>query len=341
MAEKTVTFVVPSYNSAKTLRYCLDSFLVAEVFEDMEVLVVSDGSTDTTAAIAKEYAKQYPFIKLYEKENGGHGSVINFAAKIAQGRYLKVIDSDDKVQNLAAYVHCLKKTTSDIDVVFTNFRTIDIRSGNARTYATSNIPFGEVMLFEEFWKHKQTVTDVCCFHGITYGTSFYNLCNITLSEGISYEDQEYATLPFVHVKTVLPLDLFLYDYTLGSADQSVSDDNQVKNFDQMLHVLWQLINSEPKNANATVKSYFRFKQSRKLLSCYTAALIKNKNKKDGRRKAKELRSALKQRNIFLFNSTRRAFYTCLLASFFGINGNNLFKHQNSKIYRMLLKHIRR
>ena len=75
---KLLTVVVPVYNTERYINRCLDSLLVPETLEDLEVLVVNDGSRDRSAAIAEEYAAKYPkTVKVINKENGGHGSTIN------------------------------------------------------------------------------------------------------------------------------------------------------------------------------------------------------------------------------------------------------------------------
>ena len=106
---KIVSFIIPSYNVEQYLRTALDSFLLDEVLEKIEVIVVDDGSKDSTAEIAREYVKRKPEVfRLLQKENGGHGSAINEGTRIAVGKYLKVIDADDWVitENLVQILDC-------------------------------------------------------------------------------------------------------------------------------------------------------------------------------------------------------------------------------------------
>jgi len=276
MNNPVITFIVPAYNSAATLRYCLDSLPSTP---DVEVLIVNDGSTDETATIAAEY----PQFTLINKENGGHGSVINYASSIALGRYMKVIDSDDKVrqENLHKYIETLREATAD--VVFTHFRTINMENGATREYKMKNISFGKEMTFEYFWQHKKDVQAVCYFHGITFNTKFYKRCGIQLSEKISYEDQEYATLPFAHVRSVHTLNIFLYEYSLGVPGQSMSPEKQAKN----LHMMETVLNKVQENTpdHEPVRSYFRYKIKRMLLSYYMAAMLHSVDKRMGRKLA--------------------------------------------------------
>ena len=75
---KILTFVIPAYNSESFLHKCLDSMLVPELLEKLEILVVSDGSTDRTAEIAEGYCVRYPdTVRLISQENKGHGGALN------------------------------------------------------------------------------------------------------------------------------------------------------------------------------------------------------------------------------------------------------------------------
>ena len=90
---KLLSIAVPSYNSEKFLAETLESL---SGYEDVEVIVVNDGSKDGTLKIANEFKEKYPdYFKVIDKENGGHGSGLNAAYKIAEGLYFKCCDSDD------------------------------------------------------------------------------------------------------------------------------------------------------------------------------------------------------------------------------------------------------
>ena len=91
---KLVSFAVPCYNSENYMRHCVDTLLTGG--DKIEIILVNDGSTDQTGAIADEYKEKYPdIIKVVHKENGGHGSGIMAGLKEAEGLYYKVVDSDD------------------------------------------------------------------------------------------------------------------------------------------------------------------------------------------------------------------------------------------------------
>ena len=85
--QKVISFIIPSYNAEPYLDQCLKSFLHPDCMEQIEVLIVNDGSKDGTKALAERYMEDYPDIfRLIDKENGGHGSAINVGVKKASGR---------------------------------------------------------------------------------------------------------------------------------------------------------------------------------------------------------------------------------------------------------------
>ena len=97
---KLLSIAIPCYNSAAYMRKCIESLLPGG--EDVEILVVNDGSEDETPRIAIEYAEKFPgIVRLINQENGGHGAAVNTGIREAKGLYFKVVDSDDWVKREA------------------------------------------------------------------------------------------------------------------------------------------------------------------------------------------------------------------------------------------------
>lgn len=115
---KILTITVPSYNTEKYIDECMPFLLDDSIVDDIEILVVSDGSKDKTVEVATKWSEKYPqTIRVIEKENGGHGSTINRGILEARGKYFKVVDGDDwvKTENLVKLVEFLKET--DVDLI--------------------------------------------------------------------------------------------------------------------------------------------------------------------------------------------------------------------------------
>ena len=96
--EKLLTISVAAYNVEAYLDQLMASVIASGVLDAIEVLIVSDGSTDRTAEIARGYEAQYPAsVRLIEKPNGGHGSTINRGIREAKGKFFRALDGDDWV----------------------------------------------------------------------------------------------------------------------------------------------------------------------------------------------------------------------------------------------------
>ncbi|MCD7819712.1 MAG: glycosyltransferase [Lachnospiraceae bacterium] len=90
--------IVPIYNAEKTLNQCLESFAV-QLRDDIEILLVNDGSMDKSEGICKSYCEQYPNFRYFYKENGGVSAARNLGLDYAKGEYILFADSDDYVSD--------------------------------------------------------------------------------------------------------------------------------------------------------------------------------------------------------------------------------------------------
>lgn len=125
----SISVIVPVYNVAPWLKECLDSVL-NQTFRDMEIIIVDDGSTDSSPEIIKEYVEKDGRIIAIRKENGGLGSARNAALKIAKGEYIAFLDSDDKIHP-ETYTKLYEKAKKyDCDIVFCQTAYLDNLTGN-------------------------------------------------------------------------------------------------------------------------------------------------------------------------------------------------------------------
>ncbi len=242
-----LSIVVPSYNSQDYLHRCLDSMLPAH--PEVEVIVVNDGSTDNTAAVAERYAREHPSrFTVINKPNGGHGSGINTGLQHARGEYFKVVDSDDWLNTNAfqSMVNGLRGLPDgqQPDLVVTNF--VYDKQGKRRKHTMS---YGNVFSPGETitWGQTQPFrpSQYLLMHALTYRTALLREVGLELPEHTFYVDNLYAYLPMPAVRTVHYLDLDLYHYHIGRPDQSVSESVMVKRADQQLKVNRLMIDNLP------------------------------------------------------------------------------------------------
>ena len=314
MGEKIqLTIAVPAYNAEQYIRKCLDSMV--NIDSRLEIIVVDDGSTDGTGSIIEQYINEYPEqVRMIRKENGGHGSGINCAVAEASGRYFKVIDADDWIvtENLTTLLGTLAHTCAD--AVITGYRTINNASGKILSYSSSCPCAGKEIPLSQMLECYEEISSCCSFHGLMYRTDFYLRHRIILSEGIFYEDHEYATLPFAHVDTLLILPLFFYEYRTGNSGQSVSFQNQVKRIDHIEKVIQKILQYRKNNGplREDREEYFLRKLSVVAVSYFAVALVKDSSRKTGREKARSFRVWLLENEPQLMNRITKKYNTLVL-----------------------------
>jgi glycosyltransferase involved in cell wall biosynthesis len=325
---KVLTVTVPAYNAAGTIRRCLDTFLEPRVLPLLDVIIVDDGSRDATGAIADEYARLYPgSFRVVHKENGGHGSGINVAIKLARGRYFKALDADDtlSVANLTAFIAAL--ASANADVVVSPFSTVSPRGQVLRKFPLAGVISGREYGLADFWESAGNMKPCCSFHGLCYRTDFYRACGVKLSERIFYDDGEYATLPFRDVQTVLPLDFPLYEYTLGTVEQSVSSSNYVRNLphlEQVFWVIWEAYRTLPAERdlhNSAVRAYFRYKMAEIFLDYCTAALLKATDRRAGREQVRLFWRRLREQDREFSRYTAKRYFIVLALYYTGFRSS--------------------
>lgn len=104
MKQPLLTVIIPAYNAADYIRGCLDSIIVQDCFNDSQIIVVDDGSKDSTAKIVQGYTHRFPNIELHSQPNSGVSVARNRGLDLARGEYISFVDSDDMVG--AVYENC-------------------------------------------------------------------------------------------------------------------------------------------------------------------------------------------------------------------------------------------
>ena len=303
---KQLTIAVPSYNSAGFIHIGLESYIYenGEMDPRLEIIIVNDGSTDDTLAVAESWREKYPDnIVVVDKENGGHGSGINAGMDRASGRYYKVIDSDDWIvtENLKPVLDALEKTKADI--VTTGYHTVNMASNVTLAYGTGNVTEPTELTMARFVRDKEQYISAQQFHGLMYNTQFLRGTGIRMSEKIFFEDQEYAILPFMYADSVLVLPYFFYEYQIGNQQQSVNFANQGKREGHLKAVLEKMINCHKSaRLNAAQEEFVSWRISNVVISYYATVLVKGADKKGGREKAAAFRYYLQKNEPVIYEA---------------------------------------
>ena len=126
--QPAISVIVPVYNVEKYLRQCLDS-IIGQIFEDMEIIVVNDGSTDSSLAIINEYAEKDNRIQIIDKPNEGYGKTMNRGIEAASGEYIGIVESDDWIEpDMYETLYNIAKS-HDVEVVKSDFIRFNDETG--------------------------------------------------------------------------------------------------------------------------------------------------------------------------------------------------------------------
>ena len=227
MSDKLLTITIPVYNTEEYLPKCLNSLIIDEYMDILEVLIVIDGSPDNSLAIAQEYAQKYPntFIVI-NKENGGHSSAINKGLELATGKYFKLLDSDDWFDKDSFKVFIKNLQSLDIDMVMTDY-VVEYVSQNKQELVGLNISENTIYSIDQVDITK--IPNFLAMHRIAYRTSLFKEVNFKLPEKTFYTDVLYAHLPFFKTNSFIYYKLPLYRYYIGREGQSMNLANLFRN----------------------------------------------------------------------------------------------------------------
>lgn len=241
---KYISFAIPCYNSAEYMSRAIDSILIGG--EDVEILIVNDGSKDDTLKIAKEYESQYPMIvKVIDKENGGHGDAVNAGLRNASGKYFKVVDSDDWVEEqslkkILELMHGWKEHDMEVDMLVSNYVYEKVGVKHKKV-----IHYRDVLPQNEIFSWKDAghfgISQYILMHSVIYRTELLKLNQLELPKHTFYVDNIYVYYPLPYVKKMYYLDVNFYRYYIGREDQSVNEKVMIGRLDQQIFVTKTMI----------------------------------------------------------------------------------------------------
>ena len=303
---KLLSIAVPCYNSQDYMSKCIDSLLVGG--EEVEILIVDDGSTDKTGEIADEYAAKYPTIcKAIHKTNGGHGSAVNTGIENASGLYFKVVDSDDWVKEIA-----YRKILSTLQDFAGGDVTLDLLISNF-VYNKVGEKRHKVMRYNRMFPIEQVFTwkDVkrtpkghyLLMHSVIYRTKLLRQCGLHLPEHTFYVDNIYVFNPLPFVKTMYYLDINFYYYYIGREDQSVNQKIMLSRIDQQIRVTKLMVDYYVENygmiRSQRERRKYMFNYLEIVVTISTVLLVTD-DTEENLQKRKELLEYIKHKNLNLY-----------------------------------------
>ncbi|MCH5174301.1 MAG: glycosyltransferase [Prevotellaceae bacterium] len=240
---KILTIIVPTYNMECYLDKCLSSLIIPDenLLDELEVLVINDGSKDSSSEIAHGYEVRYPGIfHVIDKENGNYGSCINRGLQEATGKYIKILDADDYFNTIDFAKFLMVLSSVDVDMVLTNSSIVDEEDCNVGAMS-----YISILKDREYYKFEDILAkgfaNRCFMHNVTYKTENVKSLRYCQTEGIAYTDQEWIFMPMTLVKTVYYTNLDIYHYLLGRVGQTMHSDVLCLKFQDLQTMMFTLM----------------------------------------------------------------------------------------------------
>lgn len=304
---KLLSIAIPSYNSQDYMEHCIDSLLAGG--EDVEILIVDDGSKDRTAQIADAYAEKYPtIVKAIHQENGGHGEAVNAGIRNASGLYFKVVDSDDWVdkeayEKILSVLKELSGGSQTLDMLISNFvyEKEGAKHKKVMKY-TGTLPENRIFGWDEA-KHFRKGQYIL-MHSVIYRTQLLRECGLELPRHTFYVDNLFVYVPLPYVKNMYYLNVDFYRYFIGREDQSVNEKVMIGRIDQQIKVnklmvdlydLWKI-------PNRKLRRYmFNYLE---IITVISTVMLIRSGTEENLEKKRELWKYIKQQDIRLFHHLR-------------------------------------
>lgn len=308
MKMKVLSVAIPCYNSEEYMARAVDSLLPGG--EDIEIIIVNDGSSDRTREIAEEYERKYPtIIKVVNQENGGHGEAVNTGLHHASGVYFKVVDSDDWVeeQALSQILEKLREFVESgerIDMLISNYvyEKLEMKKQKVIDYR-SCLPIDRPFGWAEVGHFRSSQNIL--MHSVIYRTKLLRDCGLELPKHTFYVDNIFVYQPLPAVSKLYYLDVDFYRYYIGREDQSVNENVMMGRIDQQIKVTKIMIDSHD-------LTKIRRKQLRKYMAKYlvmmmtvSSVFLIKMNTPESLAKKEELWQYLKKKNERMYREMNR------------------------------------
>lgn len=321
---KLLSVVIPSYNIEKYISESIRSFLGCRNIGKLDLIIVDDGSTDSTGIIIRQY-EDCPSIRIVTKPNGGHGSAVNTGMDQAEGKYFVIVDGDDWVdaKKLDDFLDDLEHIDSDIVITghYNNF----INDGSERKFVYRE-KRGKQTDVGYLLNHHYRIpmADLC------YKTSFLRKTGLRLQEKIFYVDEEFCSIPFLWARTVTFYSEGFYHYRVGDVNQSISEGNVIRRIDQKERILFRLIKEKTDDAMPDNYQYFSYKLEGIANSVMYVYFMLFPDRNTGRKRGQEFFGKLRKEDQELSARCLRAYRIFKAFSYLHVNKNMWDRCQNIK-----------
>lgn len=274
MSNILLSIIVPVYNVEKYLKECLESIL-NNYQNGVEILLINDGSTDSSGELCDLYADKYDYIKVFHKENGGLSSARNYGISQSLGKYIWFIDSDDYIPG-GVVDKLFNKFEKNVDLVVGNYECFypDERIVKCKDFSDSDNtdePFYKVLYT------KGCISYMAVRFIVKKSILMQN--DIFFTEKIYHEDEDWTPRMALNIKSFDIIESNMYNYRLGLATSIMGMLNPKKVYDKLKisRRFNDIINSNKQDDSAN--EFLRYKLEHVFIAALNEVCLYSKEQK--------------------------------------------------------------
>ena len=290
---------------------CIESIMAFEDGRgDLEILIVDDGSTDDTPRKADEWHERYPdTIYGVHKENGGHGSAVNAGLEYARGRYFKVVDSDDWLDEQAMrpimrYLVSQSELRDACDLIVANYVYEKVYENTRPVIDYKNVfPTDGEFTWDDIGRFRPS--QYLLMHSVIYRTELLRDINLKLPEHCFYVDNIFVYVPLPAVYTIRYFDVDMYRYFIGREGQSVNEETMMRRIDQQLRITRVMIDSIDLEGDVVQKKLRRYMENYlSMMMCICSVFLRMINTPESEQKRRDIWNYLKTKRPEVYRRIR-------------------------------------
>lgn len=291
-----LSVIIPVYNNENDLERCFNSILNQNI-NDLEIIVVNDGSTDNSDKIIQEYEKNHQEIKYFKKENTGVADSRNYGIEKASGKYIMFLDADDYL-DIALYKNIKKYIDEDIDLIKYKIQIVDkdentIELVQGATFEKTNGEEG----FSELYSTDVLLDSPCAY---IIKKEIFEKNDLKFKVGTEHED--FGLIPFVIIFAKTMVSINFYGYYYVQTDNSITRNNDYKKsvkkaYDALIHYDDAMEKIENLNVNKKTKDNLKIYYTNAILTKVKSLSEKDKIKYMEELKKRKFYKNIKIRNI--------------------------------------------
>lgn len=293
-----VSIIIPMYNAGKSIEHCLKS-LINQTYDNIEIILVNDGSTDNTQKICQDYKTKHKNIILLNQENSGPSVARNKGIEVSNGRYIQFVDSDDFIDKQMTY-KLVSEMSNEISLVICGLKTFYLDAGEKKVINWESDYCGimeKKIFLEAFWSYYENrlINSPC--------NKLY-ISDIIKSKNIYFKPKEFMgedllfNLEYINqCKRINIINDTLYNYITFNSDSLTRSykknlfENQKMLLEEIIRFLIENNAFNPKNKSIINKQYIK-----SIISCFEN-IINLGNNLNFKNKITEIKYIMKDKTV--------------------------------------------